>query len=545
MKIKLLTIALSLLVGRSLAQSVTLAWEKMDETAGNHASGLNTLTIDMDNNVYVTGLKESVTFDDECIIVKYSDEGIFQWDDSYGGMPAGWNYNRNEGKVIKMSPTGSIVVGSNSRINGDEFQIRSYSSTGFLEWDLLSGQIQTANSARGGIADFTFLPDNNLAIFANLNYANGNGITYSLFKLTNNGQYIWSVKYSPNSAHDIGTSIGHDIAGTIYITGGVFNFDNGTYDFTTLNIHPNATYDWIARYNHIANLRDIALDMVVDHNKNQFITGVSEISLGQNDMSTIMQNEYGTNLWKDNYGGSAGLSDTAFKIVTDNQLNSVVIGTTIEDTLGSVKNAITLIRYDGAGNRVWIRKFLGDDNLGGKAKGLDMHYNGNIYFTGDVLTDNSGIDIFVACISPLGQLIWNYTYNGQSNSNDYSSDIKVTDDNQIYITGATTASGIKKHLTFKLDAMTTNVNVFEDANNPTLYSYYSNGTLSLKTYSPQQIHMRLLLYDISGKTILNSSLNLPAGEMHEQKNISLVPGIYFVKLFGNDKIVTKKIAVIE
>jgi hypothetical protein len=45
-------------------------------------------------------------------------------------------------------------------------------------------------------------------------------------------------------------------------------------------------------------------------------------------MSTIMQNEYGTRLWQDNYGGSAGLNDTAIKIVTDNQLNSIVIGTT-------------------------------------------------------------------------------------------------------------------------------------------------------------------------------------------------------------------------
>jgi hypothetical protein len=85
------------------------------------------------------------------------------------------------------------------------------------------------------------------------------GNTYSLFKLTSIGQHIWSVTYSPNSAHDFGTSVGHDPAGTIYITGGVFNFDNGTYDFTTLNYHPNATNDWIARYNHIANLRDVAL----------------------------------------------------------------------------------------------------------------------------------------------------------------------------------------------------------------------------------------------------------------------------------------------
>lgn len=545
MKRYILTLALTILVGSSFAQNVTFAWDKIDETAGNQASELNTLIIDINNDVYVTGFKESVLYDDECIVLKYSDDGVFQWDDSYGGMPAGWNYNRNEGKVIKISPAGSIVVGSNSRINGDEFQLRSYNSSGNLEWDLLSGQIQTANGARGAIADFTFLPDNNLAIFANLNYANGNGNTYSLFKLTSIGQYIWSVKYSPNSAHDIGTSIGHDPAGTIYITGGVFNFDNGTYDFTTLNIHPNATNDWIARYNHIANLRDVALDMAVDDSKNQFITGVSEITPGQTDMSTIRQNEYGTNLWKDNYGGSAGLSDSAFKIVTDNQLNSVVIGTTIEDTLGSVKNAITLIRYDGTGNRVWIRKFLGGDNLGGKAKGLDLHYNGNIYLTGDVLTNNSGTDIFVACINPSGQLVWNYTYNGQSGSNDYSSDIKVTDDYKVYVTGATTLSGVKKHLTFKLDDMTSNVNAFADLNNPTLNAYYSRGSLTLNTYSNQHMDMKLLLYDISGKTVLNSNLIVPVGEMHSQKNISLVPGIYFVKLFCNDNTVTKKITVFE
>jgi hypothetical protein len=71
--------------------------------------------------VYVTGFKESFLFDDECIVLKYSADGVFQWDDSYGEMPAGWNYNRNEGKVIKISAAGSIIVGGNSRINGMNF----------------------------------------------------------------------------------------------------------------------------------------------------------------------------------------------------------------------------------------------------------------------------------------------------------------------------------------------------------------------------------------------------------------------------------------
>jgi hypothetical protein len=541
----ILTLILSLLATVSFSQSVTLAWDNIDATAGNHASELNTLITDSNNDVYVTGFQGSVLYDDECIIVKYSADGIFQWDDSYGDMPASWNNNRNEGKVIKISATGSIIVGSDSRINGDEFQLRSYTSSGTLEWNLLSGQIQSASGARGAIADFTILPDNNLAIFANLNYSNGNGDTYSLFKLTNIGQHIWTVKYSPNSAHDFGTSVGHDPAGTIYITGGVFNFDNGTYDFTTLNIHPNATNDWIARYNHIANLKDVALDMVVDNSKNQFITGVSEITPGQTDMSTIMQNVYGTRLWQDNYGGSAGLSDTAFKIVTDNQLNSIVIGTTIEDTLGSIKNAITLIKYDGAGNRVWIRKFLGDDNLGGKAKGLDLHNNGNIYFTGDVQSNITGKDIFVACINSSGQLAWNYTYDGPSGSNDYSSDIKVTDDFKIYVTGATTISGVKKHLTFKLDDLISSVNEPAVLNNLTLNSYYSNGSLTLHTCSDQPLSMSFLLFDVPGKTVLNSTLNVPAGEMHTQRKIYLGPGIYIVKLISSDKEIARKITVIE
>jgi hypothetical protein len=94
-----------------------------------------------------------------------------------------------------------------------------------------------------------------------------------------------------------------------------------------------------------------------------------------------------------------------------------------------------------------------------------LHNNGNIYLTGDVQTNNSGTDIFVACINPSGQLVWNYTYNGQSGSNDFSSDIKVTDDYKIYVTGATTINGVKKHLTFKLDDMTSTVNDFADLNN--------------------------------------------------------------------------------
>ena len=544
---KTVSIIISLFcTGIATAQNVSLQWERIDTTTGNHSSHFNAMVTDINNNIYLTGYKSFSSTSDECIILKYTHDGVFQWVDNFGYPYVSWKNNMNEGKRIKISPNGNIILAANTRRFGDKFEIRSYNATGSLNWDLISDDIQYANGSEGHIADITVLPNNNIGVFANLNYANGQGMTYSVFKINSSGSSIWSGSYSANSAHDYGAAIEHDTAGILYITGGVFNFDNGSYDFTTLNLHPNGSNDWIARFNYISGLKDIAYDMVVDNNQNQFITGISEITTNQNDMSTIMQNSYGTRLWQDQYGGSAGMNDTAVAIVTDNNLNSYVIGTTLEDTLGTIKKTITLIKYDGTGNRLWVKKFLGNDNLGGMAKAISIHKYGNVYITGEVESASEGNNILVVSLDPSGNILWTYSYNGSTSQNDYVNDIRVTDDYKIYVSGSATINNKKKHLVFKLDHLTA-LNELTAYNHPVSIQnpLYLNNTIYLNYNSNSVLSANFYVTDISGRLIYMSEEKLFSGAGKLEKPLDISPGMYMITLTNNHFTVSEKLLVIN
>lgn len=89
----------------------------------------------------------------------------------------------------------------------------------------------------------------------------------------------------------------------------------------------------------------------------------------------------------------------------------------------------------------WIRTINGQSDSDDRGYGIVVDAAGNIYTTGYVTNDNTGIDIIVTKHSNSGNLLWQYIFNGTGNSTDKAYGIVVDNNGYVYVTGYTTRTG--------------------------------------------------------------------------------------------------------
>jgi uncharacterized delta-60 repeat protein len=114
---------------------------------------------------------------------------------------------------------------------------------------------------------------------------------------------------------------------------------------------------------------------------------------------------------------------------TDIAGNIYIAGATINS---SGNYDILLIKYNSKGVPQWSQQYNGGANDAASALTLDT--NGNIYLTGS--TTNSNADIICFKFADDGTQTWMQTFNADANLDDYATDITLSQNNSIFITGS-------------------------------------------------------------------------------------------------------------
>ncbi|HET6224889.1 MAG TPA: SBBP repeat-containing protein [Bacteroidia bacterium] len=156
-------------------------------------------------------------------------------------------------------------------------------------------------------------------------------------------------------------------------------------------------------------------------------------------------------MWATKIGLEGGGNDYGLAIAKDKRGNVMVTGRVKGASIfGTGTHAVTLqgfgdrdsyiAKYDSLGNLVWARRYGGWSSDYGY--GIATDDNSNIYITGNIVgpayfdkdtLDTNGGDIYVAKVSPSGDLIWAKSWGG--NGDDYASAIAVDKEGNAYITG--------------------------------------------------------------------------------------------------------------
>ncbi len=241
----------------------------------------------------------------------------------------------------------------------------------------------------------------------------------------------WVSRYNgPDNQWDRAVEMVVDDNRNVYVTGESWNIET-YYDITTVKYDSDGSELWAVSYSSSEN--DIPTDLVTDDVGNVYVTGYIEDQ--DSDYITLKYDSFGNEIWSVRYeGGNQG--DRARAIGLDDDGNVFVTG---ESMAGYTAPHFLTIKYNSEGDRIWVVEE--DMSNGSRARDLAVDNNGNVYVTGNKWLLWMSSDYSTIKYDSNGNVIWMDTYNGPDDSNDGAIAIVLDSLGYVYVTGRSRGVG--------------------------------------------------------------------------------------------------------
>jgi uncharacterized delta-60 repeat protein len=412
----------------------TTLWEQLlDRT--NHDRPTDLVIDFTSDNIYVTGRSKNITYD--YVTVAYSSTGNLLWQAVYDYI------EDDRATCISLSPTGEILVSGQSDFDltaNFNYNITTvkYSTSGIQQWaKTFAGAagnddipVDIEADANGNV----FISGYTDAVAGAVVQNNGVLLGYSSV-----GQALFNKSFSFSStSNDIHSSMIITSNNDIVICGGseVIPVKHATF----MGYSNTGTEIWSKKYVANGDNSNNSHSMVVDNQGNTYVAGYSVEYGADRNHSLLKIDPFGNTLWLRTLNGtsSSGSPDEAYGLGID-ATGFIYVSGFLKNTGSSYD--IILAKYNANGDTIWTRKY--DYTLVGgsdKAFQLAIDGQGNIFLTGRSDSDpsvNSNTDAITLKYNSLGTLLWVKRYNGISNGNDQTRQIKVSTAGNVYVAGRT------------------------------------------------------------------------------------------------------------
>lgn len=258
----------------------------------------------------------------------------------------------------------------------------------------------------------------------------------------------WSSTYdSPMSgSQDTAFSIIADNSGNVYVAGWVDGFGTGT-DIILMKLNAmTGDTSWVKRYTGPGANEDKPLAVCFDNSGYIYLTGFS--FQPTRDIITMKYDGAGNLVWMSTYNGSNNGGDYGFAIICDGSGNVYITGRSDANNL----QHFTTIKYNSAGAQEWAAVYDGPLSQSfDQAQDIAVDNSGNVYVTGftSVAQNFNTADYLTLKYNSSGNLQWEKRYNGTGNDEDAAVAILVNG-NDVYVTGRSDSlSGNFNFCTFK------------------------------------------------------------------------------------------------
>jgi hypothetical protein len=209
--------------------------------------------------------------------------------------------------------------------------------------------------------------------------------TFAALRFDGQGNLIWRANYSGSAGglRGHGLAIAVDAQGNVYTCGyvGVDTSSTET-DVLVVKFDTNGIEQWAKRYNGSANGPDAATEILIDAAGNIYVSGYSYGS--GFDWITFKYSPSGSLLWTRRHSGAPGNFDDGISAAGFDPLENLVLTGFTKNRGDSVTNDITTLKYDSAGNVVWLRNYTETDISHEQALSLAIDAAGAIYISGDL-----------------------------------------------------------------------------------------------------------------------------------------------------------------
>ncbi len=270
----------------------------------------NSLCVDANGNVFVTGNETTAGFATDFITLKYNSSGALQWWHNYNG-PVNLN---DVGKDIVSDVNGNVYVtgSSDSLYNSQPLStiiLLKYNNSGALQWRrVFNNPLQTYSFSKKLAID-----NNNNLIVVGYGGVTGQGNNYYIFKWDSSGNFQWFSQYNfgPN-LYEQPNGVAIDSLNNVIVTGqGIAPSSGSTNDYVTVKYDPAGTQLWASRYNNIYHGEDRAQAVAVDDSLNIYVTGYSKGTGTNFDIATIKYDPAGNELYVLRYDNATVNRDDA------------------------------------------------------------------------------------------------------------------------------------------------------------------------------------------------------------------------------------------
>jgi hypothetical protein len=261
-------------------------WVARYNGPGNGLDIAYSLAVDNGGNVYVTGYSDGeagVGINFDCATIKYDAWGNQVW-------AARYDNGYDLGNSLDVDDEGNVYVTGFSAGNGapPDYTTIKYDSWGNQVW------AASYNNGPGAVSDVAYslaVDGAGNVHVTGYSYDSGNAAPdYATIKYDANGNQLWVARYNgPGNSADLAYSLARDGGGNVYVTGRSFGgWASGTgVDYATVKYDAWGNQVWVARYNGLWNFSDQANSLAVDGGGNVYVTGGSLSSGTYYDYATI------------------------------------------------------------------------------------------------------------------------------------------------------------------------------------------------------------------------------------------------------------------
>jgi hypothetical protein len=400
------------------------AWVRRYNGPGNSGDAARAMSADDSNHVYVTG--ESGY---DYTTVKYNQNGDTVWVRSYSGQQNSWEGAR----AIAIDDSNFIYVTGASQ---SDYATIKYYPNGDTVWvRRLEGTWHMWDEVRAIIVDNLY----NVYITGSLGGGNPTFSDYVTIKYYSHGDTAWIRRYStPGIFSDIACDLVVDHFYNVYVTGYSFDDSDTLWDCVTIKYDSSGNQLWLKRYDGLGHGHDFAYNIAIDSADNVYIAGETFGRGSWGDYLTIKYRPNGDTAWVRTYNGPNNSYDRVLGMALDSSGHIYVTGYSART---SVDADYATIKYDSSGNELWVRRYNGPGNMDDIAFSIATDRSANVYITGCSYSNVPNLDYATIKYDSAGNELWVRKYNGPGNGIDEAHALVVDDFNNIYVTGWSYGSG--------------------------------------------------------------------------------------------------------
>jgi hypothetical protein len=495
-------------------------WVRNVNGSGNSEDKAYAITVDDQDNIYVTGYATRLTTGVDIVLIKFSSTGTRLWTQYYNGS----GNSEDKAYVIQVDHADNIYVG---------------------------GYITTPN----------------------------HGTDYITIKYSPNGDTLWSKTYDGDGhSDDAIKAITVDKSNNVIVTGDSrANQNPGSEDIVTIKYNAsNGNQIWLKKYSGpglecCPVTEDKAYAITVDDGDAVYVTGTTQTGINGLDIVSFKYKSNGDLQWTKYYNGSGNGNDIPQCIMTTHNNDVVVVGTTRSTPQEGLDNYITITYHANNGNVKWSSEFDSPHHFTDVVSSATLSEDEkSVYVTGystlNSFTNRSDIQT-VKYKMANGTLEDSSLFNASGLDENGVSGVDVDNLGNVYITGFVIPNAVDKKqssviedcamLTMKYPGGELNFrhhpNPNEDSKNGIsgkLYQNYPNPfnpVTLIRFHLDNAGYVEMKIYDLLGREIQTLVKgNLEKGEHSVQFNGEyLASGIYLYELKVNDVKDIKKMILIK